>query len=78
MAKAMAKELEDPGRIEARANASDQQIFVDRDNEMRSRVEAEVQKKLTKASKYMAGRLTQALGLRYAPDLRFYLDDSRH
>ena len=78
MAKAYARELEDPGRAKARAEASNEQIFVDRDNEMRIRVEAEVQKKLTKASKYFAGKLTQALGLRYAPDLRFYIDDSKH
>ena len=78
MAKAYARELEDPGRAKARADASDEQIFVDRDLEMRNRVEAEVQKKLTKASKYLAGKLTQALGLRYAPDLRFYIDDSKH
>ena len=78
MAKAYARELEDPGRAKARAEATNEQIFVDRDNEMRIRVEAEVQKKLTKASKYFAGKLTQALGLRYAPDLRFYIDDSKH
>ena len=39
-------------------------------------IEAEVQKKLTKAAKHFAGMLTRDLGLRYAPDLRFYIDDS--
>ena len=39
-------------------------------------IEAEVQKKLTKGCKFFAGRLTRDLGLRYAPDLRFFKDDS--
>ena len=39
-------------------------------------IEAEVQKKLTKGSKFFAGKLTNDIGLRYAPDLRFFRDDS--
>ena len=39
-------------------------------------VEAEVQKKLTKAANFFSGQLTRKLGLRYAPNIRFYLDDS--
>ena len=39
-------------------------------------IEAEIQKKLTKAANYFAGRLTKRLGLRYAPSLRFHLDDT--
>lgn len=40
-------------------------------------IEAEVQKKLMKASKFFSGKLTQNLGLRYAPDLRFHLDNTQ-
>jgi len=29
---------------------------------------------LTKASSWLAGQLTRRIGLRYAPELRFYLD----
>jgi ribosome-binding factor A len=29
---------------------------------------------LTKAASWLAGQLTQRIGLRYAPELRFYLD----
>jgi len=39
-------------------------------------VEAEVQKKLTKAAKFFSGQLVRKLGLRYAPDLRFFIDNS--
>eukprot|EP00347_Sterkiella_histriomuscorum_P003403 403364431 len=39
-------------------------------------VEAEIQKKLTKASKYLRGEICQRLGLRYAPELRFFKDNS--
>jgi ribosome-binding factor A len=35
---------------------------------------AEVQKRLTKAASWLAGQLTRRIGLRYAPELRFYLD----
>lgn len=40
-------------------------------------VEAEIQKKLMKASNFFAGRLTKNLGLRFAPSLRFHLDDTQ-
>ena len=59
-----------------RANATDTQILIDREKEARKMIEAEVQRKLTKASKFFSGRLTKALGLRFAPDLRFHLDDT--
>ena len=59
-----------------RAEASDQQILIDRDIEARRVVEAEIQKKLTKAAKFFCGKLTTSLGLRFAPDLRFHLDNS--
>ena len=31
---------------------------------------------MTKASKYLAGRMCQELGLRYAPEIRFYKDNT--
>lgn len=67
---------ESPELIKKRAHASDESIFVDRDLEKRKMIEAEVQKKLTKASKFFSGRLVRNIGLRYAPDLRFHIDDS--
>lgn len=39
-------------------------------------VEAELQKRLTKAAAFFRGKLTQNLGLRYAPDIRFYRDNA--
>lgn len=33
-----------------------------------------MQKRLTKAAPWIAGELTRRIGLRYAPELRFYLD----
>lgn len=39
-------------------------------------IEAEIQKKLTKASGYLSGQLVKALGLRYAPELRFFKDNT--
>ena len=39
-------------------------------------IEAEIQKKLTKASGYLSGRLVKALGLRFAPELRFLQDNT--
>ena len=40
------------------------------------KIEAEIQKKLTKASKYISGQMCARLGLRYAPEIRFYKDNS--
>ena len=51
--------------------------MIEHDLENKKMMEAEIQKKLTKASKYFAGQLTRELGLRYAPDLRFHIDDSQ-
>jgi len=39
-------------------------------------VEAELQKRLTKAVPFFRGKLTQNLGLRYAPEIRFYRDNA--
>lgn len=39
-------------------------------------LEAEVQKRLTKAVPYMRSRLCQELGLRFAPEIRFYRDNT--
>ena len=39
-------------------------------------VEAELQKRLTKAVPFFRGKLTQSLGLRYAPEIRFYRDNA--
>ena len=39
-------------------------------------LEAEVQRRLTKAVPFMRGRLCQELGLRYAPEIRFYRDNT--
>ena len=36
----------------------------------------DIQRNLTKAKGYLAGLLTKRLNLRYAPDLRFYIDKS--
>ena len=39
-------------------------------------VEAELQKRLTRAVPFFKGKLTQNLGLRYAPEIRFFRDNS--
>ena len=39
-------------------------------------IEAEIQKRLTKAVPFFRGKLTQNIGLRYAPEIRFYRDNS--
>jgi len=39
-------------------------------------IEAELQKKLTKAVPYLRGQLCKRLGLRMAPELRFYRDNT--
>ena len=39
-------------------------------------LEAEIQKKLTKAVPYFRGQMCQRLGLRYAPEIRFYRDNT--
>jgi hypothetical protein len=41
------------------------EILEDRDKKRIAEFEAEIQKKLTKAASYFAGRITQTLGLRY-------------
>ena len=81
MSKQYEKELLSGGdpneEVAKKASATDAQILVDREKEVRSQVEAEIQRKLTKASNFFAGKLTKALGLRFAPDLRFHLDQSQ-
>jgi ribosome-binding factor A len=39
-------------------------------------IDGEIQKRLTKAVPFFRGKLTQNLGLRYAPEIRFYKDNS--
>ena len=39
-------------------------------------VEAEIQKRLTKAVPYFRGQMCQKVGLRYAPEIRFYKDNT--
>jgi len=69
---------EDPtAKAEDRARASDEQILIERENETKKVIEAEIQRKLTKAARFFAGKLTQKMGLRFAPELRFYLDDTQ-
>lgn len=46
------------------------------DSEKDQFIEAEIQKRLTKAVPFLRGKLTQNLGLRYAPEIRFYRDNS--
>ncbi len=46
------------------------------DSERNLVIEAEIQKRLTKAVPFLRGKLTQNLGLRYAPEIRFYRDNS--
>ena len=46
------------------------------DSEKDQVIEAEIQKRLTKAVPFLRGKLTQNLGLRYAPEIRFYRDNS--
>lgn len=50
------------------------QILEARDLEILNQRRAEVQKRLTKAASWLSGQLTRRIGLRYAPELRFYLD----
>lgn len=52
------------------------EILINRDLDKLRLVEAELQKKLTKAVPFLKGKLTQALGLRYAPELKFLKDNS--
>ena len=42
----------------------------------RLEIEAELQKKLTKAVPFFRGRICQMIGLRMAPELRFYRDNT--
>lgn len=39
-------------------------------------VEAELQKRLTRAVPFFRSKLTQNLGLRYAPEIRFFRDNT--
>jgi len=52
------------------------ELLVNRDTERLKVVEAEIQKKLTKAAGYFAGQLVRELGLRYAPEIRFFKDNT--
>ena len=52
------------------------ELLVNRDVERLQVIEAEIQKKLTKAAGYFAGQLVRELGLRYAPEIRFFRDNT--
>ena len=39
-------------------------------------IEAELQKKLTKAAPFLRGKICQLIGLRMSPELRFYRDNT--
>ena len=43
---------------------------------MKSEQIARIQKKLTKVVPYLRSELTHRIGLKYAPEIRFYKDDS--
>eukprot|EP01022_Parablepharisma_sp_SALTPOND_P001014 TRINITY_DN105430_c0_g1_i1.p2 TRINITY_DN105430_c0_g1~~TRINITY_DN105430_c0_g1_i1.p2 ORF type:complete len:420 (+),score=55.62 TRINITY_DN105430_c0_g1_i1:771-2030(+) len=47
--------------------------LIDNDSQV---VLADIQRRLTKARGYLAGKLVALLGLRFAPDIRFYIDKS--
>ena len=51
-------------------------MLVARDLEKLKIIEAEIQKKLTRAAGYFSGQLVKKLGLRYAPEIRFYNDNT--
>lgn len=55
---------------------SPKEILIQRDLDKRKKVEAEIQKRLTKSSSYFSGQLVQKIGLRYAPEIRFYNDNT--
>jgi len=57
-------------------NITAKDILIKRDEERLAVIEAEVQKKLTKAAGYFSGLLVRSLGLRYAPEIRFQRDNS--
>jgi ribosome-binding factor A len=44
--------------------------------EKQLQIEAEIQKKLTKAVPFLRGQICEKLGLRYSPELRFYRDNT--
>ena len=46
------------------------------DDEKLRLIEGDIQKRLTKAVPYFRGKLCQILGLRYAPEVRFYKDNT--
>lgn len=52
------------------------QILNMMDAEKERMILAEIQKKLTKAAPFFSARLTEKIGLRYAPEIRFYKDNS--
>ena len=51
-----------------------EEILEARDLQILNERRAEIQKRLTKSASWLAGQLTRRIGLRYAPELRFYLD----
>jgi ribosome-binding factor A len=51
-----------------------EQILQARDIKLLNERRAELQKRLSRAAPWLAGQLTRRIGLRYAPELRFYLD----
>ena len=51
-------------------------VLIDMEKKVQKGVVAEIQKKLTKAKNFFAGKLVHKLGLRFAPELRFYQDNT--
>ena len=59
-----------------KAEITPEQIILDKDFQNKQMEEAEIQKRLTKAVPFFRGKLCKALGLRYAPEIRFFVDTS--
>ncbi|CDW81632.1 rbfa domain containing protein [Stylonychia lemnae] len=73
---AKANEQEQQQVEQAMKQISDLDWLQQLDQEKLRITEAELQKRLTKASPFIRGRLCQILGLRYSPELRFFKDNS--
>ena len=52
------------------------QVLEEAEEKRNQLVQAEIQKKLTKAVPYFRGQIARRLGLRYAPEIRFYRDNT--
>lgn len=63
-------------QLEAIQSKTPVQKLYEINQEKRLEIEAELQKKLTKATPFLRGRICQILGLRMSPELRFYRDNT--